>query len=85
MTFAVFAQVLVLSLVLIGPVTFLVVAGIALLSSNQSLSQSQWLTRIAVLVSMGVVAILILTPLAWRFAPWARVTIGSAVESGVFP
>ena len=77
MTFTELAQALVLLLVITGPVTFLVVAGIALLSSAQSSSQAQWQKRVAALVSMGVVAILILTPLAWRWAPWARITIGS--------
>ena len=78
MTFTEWAQLLVLLLVITGPVTILVVSGIALLSSAQRLSHPQWQYGVAALVSVGVVAILILTPLAWRFAPWARITIGSA-------
>lgn len=69
-------QFLVMLLVITGPVTLLVIAGIAILST-QRLSQGRWQQAVAALVSFGVVAILILTPLAWRWAPWARITIGS--------
>ncbi len=75
MTFTELAQLLVLLLVITGPVTILVVSGIALLSRAQRLSHPQWQHGVAALVSMGVVAILILSPIAWRFAPWVRITI----------
>ena len=78
------AQILVLMLVITGPVTLMVVLGIALLST-QRLSQGRWQQGVAALVLVGVVAIPILTPLAWRWASWARITIESATKSGGFP
>ena len=69
-------QSLVLLLVITGPLTLLVILGLVILSA-QNLSQRRWEQGVAVLVTVGVFAILILTPIAWRWAPWARITISS--------
>ena len=69
----VFLQVLTLLLIITGPVTLLVVLGVAILSAL-NLGQRRWEQGVAVLVGVGVVAILILTPVAWRSAPWALIT-----------
>ena len=69
-------QSLVLLLVITGPLTLFVIFGLVILSA-QNLSQRRWEQGVAVLATMGIVAILILTPIAWRWAPWARITISS--------
>ena len=65
-------KILAMLLVITGPVAFLVVSGIAILST-QPLSQRRWQQGVGVLVTVGIYAILILTPVAWRWAPWALI------------
>ena len=65
-------KILAMLLVITGPVTFLVVSGIAIFST-QALSQRRWQQIVGVLVTVGIYAILILTPVAWRWAPWALI------------
>lgn len=65
-------KILAIMLVITGPVAFLVVSGIAILST-QPMSQRRWQQEVGVLVTVGIYAILILTPVAWRWAPWALI------------
>ena len=68
----VFLQIGTIILVITGPVTLLVISRVAALSTR-NLSQRQWQKGVAVLVGLGVVSILILTPMAWVWAPWLRI------------
>ncbi len=66
-------KLLTLLLVITGPAAFGVVAAVAIMSTR-NLSQRAWQRGVIIIAIVGVLTIFVLTPIAWRWAPWALIS-----------